>query len=77
MVEFFSRRTYALHQRNDDGRRIELHGVAHLFGNGTRCASHEGRSNLLTRRDVSVFAIDAECGGLRRQKRRSVGKTKI
>jgi hypothetical protein len=30
------------HQRNDDGRRIELHGVAHLSGNGARCASDEG-----------------------------------
>ena len=39
---FSAGRPHALRERNDDGRRIELHGVAHLSGNGARCASHEG-----------------------------------
>jgi hypothetical protein len=34
-------RTHCIN-RNDDGRRIELHGVAHLSRNGARCASDEG-----------------------------------
>ena len=42
MVELPAGRPHALRERNDNGRLVELHGVAHLSGNGARCASHEG-----------------------------------
>src|SRR6185312_15835509 len=64
--ELFSRRPHALHQRNDDGRTIELHRVAYLSGNGARCASHEG--GLFTRGcdPGFIFAIDYDAADIRR-----------
>src|SRR5262245_21114497 len=66
MVELFSRRPHALHQRNDDGRTIELHRVAYLSGNGARCASHEGGLFTCGCDPGSIFAINNYAADIRR-----------
>ena len=44
MVELLGRRQNGLHERGDNGRRVQLHGTVDLPGNGARRASAAQRS---------------------------------